>query len=59
MAPRVLSLMPAIYEMASCQFTHPLPLLRKSEILIVRTTVVGMIAKAEHAIRPALDCSAA
>jgi hypothetical protein len=34
-------------------------LLRKSEILIVRTTVVGMIAKAEHTIRPALDCSAA
>jgi hypothetical protein len=34
-------------------------LLRKSESLIVRTTVVGVIAKAEHTIRPAPDCSAA
>jgi hypothetical protein len=33
-------------------------LLRKSESLIVRTTVFGVIAKAEHTIRPALDCSA-
>jgi hypothetical protein len=34
------------------------PLLRKSEILIVRTTVAGVIATAEHTIRPVLDCSA-
>ena len=33
-------------------------LLRKSEILIVRTTVAGVIATAEHTIRPVLDCSA-